>query len=173
MVKILLDPEEIIHFLVNIKAGADSFNPYSQFCTLHDRVNGALIRCQNLKLYLEAQIVNNPTSLWVAEAPSYKGMRRTGVPLVPENLLEYASRKLRTREKFSKATESPIQEVRTVNDVWEVISGLNNPPFLWNLVMLHSHRLGNSMSNRKPRQSEIELYIPLLRKLIVFLGSNK
>lgn len=161
-----MNPKEIVNRLASIRTDADSFNPYSQRCIVHDKVNGHLIRCKNLELYLEAQIANKPMSLWIAEAPGYMGMRRTGVPLVPENLLEYASKKFRTRERFSKATKTPIQKARTANAVWEAISRFDNPPFLWDIVMLHPHHSGNPMSNRQPRQDEIKLYLPLLRDVM-------
>ena len=58
------------------------FNPYRDYCSLHDRADGARVRKRNLVRCLEAAIDAHVDTIWIARDLGYRGGRRTGVPLV-------------------------------------------------------------------------------------------
>ncbi len=149
---------ELYTMLINANTSSNLFNPYFDNCLVHDSSNAIHIRRKNLLLYLDAQYKSKPRDLWIAEAAGYKGARRTGIPLVPENLLDYCSDKLETSQPFKKATKTKTVKIRTANYLWEEISAFHHVPFLWNAVLFHPHKEGNQFSNRKPSKNEIAFF---------------
>lgn len=59
----------------------NTFNPFSDVDEKHDLPNAPEIRRKNLERYLEAMHKLRPRIAFIAEAPGYRGMRRTGVPI--------------------------------------------------------------------------------------------
>jgi hypothetical protein len=164
---------DIFENLTKKQFGENTFNPYIDKCKIHDNVDSPKIRRNNLKLYLEAMDYLKPRDLWIAEAVGAKGSRRTGIPLIPENLLDRCSELLQTKEKFKKATKTKTEGILTANIIWREIENLKIIPFLWNTVLHHPHTQQNKLKNRTPNVSEIKLYIPILERIIYYFQFQK
>jgi hypothetical protein len=161
-----MDPEYIINFLKKIGKASDFFNPYVDVCNVHDSLQSPSIRRKNLYQYLEVQYRNRPVDLWIAEAGSYNGLRRTGLPLIPESKLLDASGLLNDQNMFAKATLTPAVKAYSAGVIWDKARHLETLPFLWNIVMVHTHKQDFDFSNRNPTKDETLLFRPLLEKLV-------
>ena len=130
------------------------------------RADASDIRLANLRQYLEIQLRAAPKDLWIAEAGGYNGLRRSGVPLVPEVMFDEFQQLTGSSAGFRRATKTAAPHVRTPAFVWEEIRRIGRVPFLWNAIMAHPHRPGEPLSNRKPTRAEIRFYAPVLTSLI-------
>lgn len=141
------------------------FNPFKDVCPINDLPNAPTIRCNNLKIFLEAQLRNKPQYLWVAEAPGYKGSRRSGVFLVSEKNFDDISRKI-SSEMFSIATKTEPQIAISVKIMWSLIRELPEFPLTFNALPFHPFRKDNIFKNRKPKKSEIQKNLHYLKTVI-------
>ncbi len=144
----------------------DVFNPYADHCPLNDKKDAAAIRRKNLYHYLDYQFQNNPTQLWLAEAGSYQGLRRTGLPLVPETLLETDISDIRFIEDVKKATNSRARPGYSTKIVWQEAIEQDCFPFLWNTMMAHPYTNDNAFKNRTPTHAELDAYLEIIQELL-------
>jgi hypothetical protein len=142
-----------------------AFNPYSEACAEHDGANAPAIRRSNLALVLEAAITRGVDSLWVARDLGYRGGRRTGLALTDEiHLAAHAS--LFGALPLVRATKGPVVAERTARIIWQVLTEIDRPIFLWNVFPLHPHERGDPMSNRCHTRAERLACRPLLMWLL-------
>jgi uracil-DNA glycosylase len=141
------------------------FNPYRDFCPLHDRPDAARVRKQNLIRCLEAAIEARADTIWIARDLGYRGGRRTGVPLTDEVHLDSASILL-GGIALDRATQGPIVAERTAAIVWRVLARIAVPVVLWNVFPLHPHEADNPLSNRCHSRTERDATWPFLLALI-------
>jgi hypothetical protein len=145
------------------------FNPYAEACIDHDEPDAAAIRRRNLTLVLNAAIEIGVDSIWVARDLGYRGGRRTGLALTDEmHLIAHGS--LYGALPLSRATRGPAVGERTATIIWQVLTDLNRPIFLWNVFPLHPHNDGDSMSNRCHTRAERHACRPLLMWLLQTLN---
>ena len=123
------------------------FNPYADFCALHDETDAATRRRCNLELSLAAAIRLEVDTIWIARDLGYRGGRRTGLALTDEAHLDAYSA-LFHGLPVRKATKGPAVGERTANTIWRMLSRLTQPVFLWNVFPLHPHEPDDPMSNR-------------------------
>ena len=71
----------LIDDLSQARLPADAFNQYAP------RDENNAIRRANLRLYLRAMAMRQPTAIMVMEAPGYRGCRLTGVPVTSRKVL--------------------------------------------------------------------------------------
>lgn len=140
-----------------------TFNPFSDRDEEHDLPNGPKIRRQNLRNYLEAMERLKPRIAFIAEAPGYRGMRRTGVPLSSEVLLPNISEFLDI--ELQKATRTKAMSEITAKVVWDVIFELNEPVLLWNAVMVQPIA-PDGYHNRSPKRSEVLAFQEILKTVL-------
>jgi hypothetical protein len=141
------------------------FNPYAEHCELHDRVDGARRRRNNLRSFLEVARKSRVKTIWIARDLGYRGGRRTGVPLTDEVHLDLVGRLFRGVE-LKRATRGPIVAERTAAVVWKVLTRIDQPVVLWNVFPFHPHEPDDPLSNRCHTASEREVTLPLLQTLI-------
>jgi uracil-DNA glycosylase len=139
------------------------FNPFSDRDEEHDLPDGMEIRRQNLRKYLEAMERLKPRIAFVAEAPGYRGMRRTGISLSSEVLLPEIAELLGT--EFQKATRTKAMSEITARVVWEVIEEIEEPVLLWNAVMIQP-TAEDGYHNRTPRKKEILAFQDILQEIL-------
>ena len=161
----LMNVSEIIHNLSNAPGLPGLFNPYSDRCTFHDLPDGPAIRRQNLYRYLKAHQQRGTRQLWIAEAASYLGSRRSGVYLLPETHFEKASRDIGAAP-FQKATKTPVRGAPTATFLWDIMAGLPEIPVAFNALPFHPHQLDNELSNRAPTKKEITQNLVFLEMMI-------
>lgn len=112
----------------------NTFNPFSDVDEEHDLPDAPKIRRKNLERFLEAMHKLRPRIAFIAEAPGYRGMRRTGLPMSSEVLLPRISEFLGV--ELEKATKTKVMSEITAKVVWDVIFELGEPVLLWNAVMV-------------------------------------
>lgn len=137
------------------------FNPYAEACDDHDETNAPEIRRRNLSLVLDAAVRRGVDSLWIARDLGYRGGRRTGLALTDEvHLAAHAD--LFAVPMLERATRGPAVAERTAKVVWQALSAVKRPVFLWNVFPLHPFELGDPMSNRCHTRAERQACRPLL-----------
>lgn len=156
-----------------VKAVADTslpttFNPWRDFCELHDRADAAARRRDNLERILGAAIDARVETMWIARDLGYRGGRRTGVPLTDEVHLGSAGALLGGIE-LARATEGPVVAERTAAMIWPVLARVGQPVMLWNVFPFHPHEAGSQLSNRCHTRAERLATWPLLQALVEML----
>lgn len=156
----------------------NTFNPYSDRCEVHD-FNDAPQRRRALLLgILRAASNVEVDSIWVGRDLGYRGGRRTGLALTDDfHLSHHADRWGLNADKFTKG--EAVQE-RTAAVIWQVLSQVLNPVFLWNVFPLHPFEAGEPFSNRAHNVKErmageevLELLIDLIRpRRIIAIGND-
>ncbi|PDT34460.1 MULTISPECIES: uracil-DNA glycosylase [Sinorhizobium] len=141
------------------------FNPYRDRCGEFDIDDAPAIRRANLRHVLEAAQTKGVASLWIARDLGYRGGRRTGLALTDEMHLE-AHGELYGSLPLARATNGPALAERTATVIWDVLTAVSQPIFLWNVFPLHPHERGHSMSNRCHTRAERQACRPFLAWLL-------
>jgi hypothetical protein len=127
--------------------------------------DAAAVRCNNLKVVLDAALLRGVDSIWIGRDLGYRGGRRTGLALTDEvHLPSHAN--LYGAIKLVRATRGPVTGERTAHVIWQVLKVVKRPVFLWNVVPLHPHGAGNPLSNRCHNRAERAASLPLLAWLL-------
>lgn len=156
------------------------FNPYCSGNLTHDR-----IRINNLRVYLNHMAKANPQILFIAEAPGYRGCRRTGVPFSSESILFDPNHPFfgSISSSFSRIdSSSPAMKENSATIIWELIKEIfldfeqtntyTLAPVIWNCFPFHPHKNGNPESNRTPTQQEIQNQRWILDEFVRVLFPN-
>lgn len=138
--------------LATSPVGPNSVNQFD-----HSRPGNAMRR-RNLALYLEQLADRRPTTLLVGEAPSYRGMRITGVPFTNAAILQQGISHfglLGSANGYSVPDDLPaVAAEPTATVLWRALVELDFLPVLWSAYPLHPHRPDDPLSNRKPSVAE-------------------
>ena len=141
----------------------NTFNPYSERCPYHDRDDAPGIRSKTLQVVLEAATQREIDALWVGQELGYQGGRRTGLAFTDDvHLREHVER---WSVPFERPTKSKEVKEPTVTTVWDILSQIKQPVFLWNVFPLHSHKPGEPFSNRHHNACERKAGEKLLSQL--------
>ena len=163
-------PESFIEALRKLKF-EDTFNPYSERCTVHDHDDAPSMRSKTLLAILEAATQREIDSLWVGQELGYKGGRRTGLAFTDDvHLQEHAER---WSVPFERPTKGKEVKEGTAAEVWGVLSLIKAPVFLWNVFPLHTYKSDNPSSNRKHKAHERSAGKKLLSQLISLLEPHR
>lgn len=146
----------------------DTFNPYGDFCPIHDLPEAAKYRRENLRRCLESAVDARVDTIWIARDLGYLGGRRTGIPLTDEAHLGAAAR-LFGGITLDRATVGPRIAERTATITWQLLMSIGRPVMLWNVFPLHPHEPNNPMTNRCHRRAEREATWPFLVALVEML----
>jgi hypothetical protein len=130
-------------------------------------------RSNHLRAYLNARL-NTAEALLIAEAPGYQGAKFSGIAMTCERtLLGHRPGVSRgdvfdetiERHRTSRPPESSSQAVRrwgfcepTAAYVWPAMvgrPGLSKKIVLWNLFGFHPHKETSTLTNRRPKETEI------------------
>lgn len=156
---------EFIEALVEAPGLPNLFNPFRDICPVHDSLDSPLIRQSNLKKYLDAHLRLKSRDLWIGEAPSYSGSRRTGISFVPEPRLEVVANKLQV-DFFEKTTHTPVQSPTSVRQFWHILEELEELPITYNALPFHPHHSNFPLSNRTPTKRELTQHLPYLEMIL-------
>ncbi len=160
-----MNVEEFVRSLSDCSSQENEFNQFREVCPTHDLPDAPKIRCENLKKFLKAQLLNKPKYLWVAEAPGYNGSKRSGIFLVSEKNFEEVANKIGS-EKFNVATKTEPKIATSVKVMWNLMKELPEFPLTFNVLPFHPFKEGNLMSNRTPKRDEIQRNLHYLKTLI-------
>jgi uracil-DNA glycosylase len=138
--------------LASGRAGSNSVNPFAFSLPAN------AVRRRNLTRYLEQIGERGPTVLLVGEAPSYRGMRITGVPFTNTVILRRGVPHFGlfgSANGYSVPDDLPaVAAEPTATVLWSTLVELDFLPLLWSAYPLHPHRPGNPLSNRTPSMAE-------------------
>jgi len=160
-------------FIKELKSykGNNVFNPYSDSCSVFDKVNAPAIRRKNLKLALESFLNSKLDSLWIGRDLGHRGGRRTGLALTDEAQLESASHSWNIELK--KATKGDVVAERTAANIWHHLNQIEQRIFMWNVFPFHPHEDGNQLTNRSHTAKERDFGMQILELLIELLKPKK
>jgi hypothetical protein len=162
--KTLLNVATFIDQLADLRFDC-AFNPYAQACPEHDKADAPEIRRRNLGLVLDAAVSRGVDSIWIARDLGYRGGRRTGLALTDEVHLG-AHAALFGTAPLARSTRGPAVAERTATVIWQTLSELQRPIFLWNVFPLHPHGRDDPMSNRCHNRTERQACRPMLMWLL-------
>lgn len=159
------------------------FNPWRDFDpTLDVCANAPAVRSENLRQYLATR-TGRTKLLFVAEAPSYRGCRFTGIAMTserillgmkrdvaPEAVFEGEKRRTSLPGRFPKGATEP-----TASIAWPLLlaMGLAHEVAFWNAFPCHPHRPGAPLTNRKPTAAELSAAAHVLPQMIALVRPQR
>ena len=149
------DIPQFIHFLATTAPPPHCENPYG--C----KRPFAQQRRQNLEIYLNWMVQQQPRLLLVGEAPGYRGCRLSGIPFTSLHILVGLALPFQPVREWPK-----LQREASATIVWRTIGGWQPLPLLWNIFPFHPHQAGQPQSNRTPTAREIAGGRPFLSQLL-------
>lgn len=161
--------QPIDHWLNRLAQGTTAPDAYNQFA-YGSPYND--LRRANLRRYVDQMTALNPSVMLVGEAPGYRGSRLTGVPFGSRRILLNGVPELGVFGTHNGYQDVPepgferIQGEQSATAVWGTLAALGVVPLIWGAFPYHPHQPGEPLTNRKPRRSETDLGLPLLRDLI-------
>lgn len=156
-----------IERLASIPTASDAYNQYA----FGENAFNA-IRRANLEHYLEDMVVRKPKIALITEAPGYKGMRLTGLPMVSRRMLREGIPVLglfalsRGYQEVNEPGFERIQSEQSGTILWGTLAALGVVPLVWNAFPFHPHKAGQTLSNRSPRRTEVVKGAVFLRELL-------
>jgi uracil-DNA glycosylase len=148
-----------------VKSENHLFNFYLDSLPGIDLPDGASIRQTNLYNFISS-LPAPPSTLMVGEAPGWRGCRFSGIPFTSEALL--ASAALPFEGKASTAFQNVHHEI-SASIFWKTIIPFHPDFFVWNCLPLHPHLPSNPLSNRSPTTRELQVFLPLLSKIMALV----
>lgn len=145
----------------DVPSGDDTFNFYRDVDPEVDLPEGAEIRRENLKQYLE-QVCEPPTTLVVGQSPNWRAGRFTGVPFTSQAQLLRPDFPVKGRR--SSRGPNPLSE-KTATLIWESFLPYHPELFFWHAFPLHAHRLGARPTDRTPTRREMREFAPVLEEI--------
>ena len=165
-----MTPEKFVDLLVEINF-QDAFNPYRDYCPVHDLENAPRLRREALLEILKAAASTEVDALWIGRDLGYRGGRRTGLALTDDvHIQDHAAR---WGVKVTRPTHGVAIAERTAAVIWEMLSHIKSPIFLWNVFPLHPHEVKHPFSNRSHNAEERDAGEQLLCSLIALLKPRR
>lgn len=168
------DFETFVERLANTPVADDAYNQYGA----GDNPYNALRRA-NLLRYLNDLYARRPALALIAEAPGYRGMRLSGLPLVSRRALVEGIPALdmfgvtRGYHDVPEPGFERIQSEQSGTIVWNTLVELDVVPLLWGAFPFHPHRPGEALTNRPPRRQEVALGLPFVRDLLAMFTPQR
>lgn len=148
-----------------------TFNPYSDCCEVYDLANATQCRRDALVAMLKCATSVEVDSLWIGRDLGHRGGRRTGLALTDD--LHLTDHLDRWGVSAKKITKGQAVGERTAAIIWQVLSRIVVPTFLWNVFPLHPHVPGDPFSNRLHNAKERLVGEAILRELGRLLKPNR
>lgn len=158
--------EDYVAALSQTQTPPNLFNPFKQICATHDRLDAPAIRRRNLSRLLRAHRRLGTQMMWVFEAPSYLGARRSGAPFVNEGMFGEVEEILGVADNFERATLGDAKTALTTRLAWKLAGELGLRPLIWEALPFHPHEPGRPLSNRRPTAEEMGRYRHFLLQLV-------
>lgn len=160
--------------LSRIATTDDAFNP---FAAGSDPFNA--LRRANLQRYLADVAARQSGIALIGEAPGYRGMRLTGVPMVSRRILREGVPELamfgaaRGYQDVPEPGFESVQGEQTATILWNILPELGIVPLVWGAFPFHPHQPGKPLTNRTPRPAEIRIGEPFVRDLLDIFAPKK
>lgn len=188
----MLTVASFIDDLKDYMADEDVLNPWGEYTDEYDiGIDAPRIRRKQLQRFLEAR-VERAHFLFVAEAMGYQGGRFSGIPMTSERIVTGQHPDVDYQHVFAgdmgsrtsnpdcpefKKTQSELGfSEQTATIVWKAILEHNINPYemiLWNIFPFHPFdKEKGLLSNRPPRETELEEGVYYLKKLLNLCPRN-
>lgn len=173
-------PADFVKRLQDLPRLKNVFNPWRDFDEVNDiGPRAPLVRSAHLADYLDRR-VNSTRLVLIAEAPSWRGAKFSGIAMTSERILLDEHPCVRANsvlQQLGERTSRPTKfrhshGEQTATIVWTQLLKMGVSPFevvLWNAFPCHPHRDGCSSSNRKPSAEELEVTKDVLFELLSLL----
>ncbi len=145
------------------------FNPYAQLHDVWDQPASASIRLANLKQYLQDHEGGVELFL-LAEAPGPWGCRFSGVPITSEAQL--VDPLFPGSGDQSTTRDRPFTEY-SASIYWKILQPYYRSIFTWSAVPFHPFHPDQPDSIRTPRQSEINMFLPVVAAFVEWARPKK
>lgn len=161
-----MNPVKFVERLSTIRFD-NSFNPYADRCSTHDKEGAPECRSETLLKIIEIASERKVDSFWIGRDLGYRGGRRTGLAFTDD--VHYSTHVERWGLSGGRPTKGyPVKE-RTATVVWTALSRINQSVFLWNVFPFHPHEAGNPFSNRPHSNCEQRIGEDILQHLFTML----
>jgi len=165
-----MNPTDFIDAIKNLDF-ENTFNPYSNRCTLHDVDDAPSRRSNTLRTMLEIASESDIDAIWIGRDLGYRGGRRTGLAFTDDVHIGIHAR--RWGIVVDRPTKGQVVAERTASVIWSVLSNIERQVFLWNVFPLHPHEFNDPFSNRLHNSCERKAGEELLFQLIHLLKPRR
>ena len=149
------------------------FNPYADRYDPFDVEDAPMLRRSNLRHVLSAAARTTVADLWIGLELGHNGGRRTGLAMTDDRHLVAHGTRFGVENRMIAPTKAGPANELTAGVVWEALSKVERPVFLWNVVPVHPHRPSEPLSNRRHTAAEREVCLPYLLELIKLLRPTR
>jgi hypothetical protein len=152
----------------------DAYNPFGAGDNPYNAIRRA-----NLEHFLNDVYQRQPKFALIGEAPGYKGMRLTGVPLLSRRMLLAGIPSLgmfgaeRGYQNVPEPGFERIQSEQSGTIAWGTLAELGIVPLIWAAFPFHPHQLGKPLTNRAPRRPEVKIGASFLTEILDLFKPQK
>jgi uracil-DNA glycosylase len=157
-----------------VETAPDAYNQYGA----GDNPYNALRRA-NLERYLQDTYARQPKIALIGEAPGYKGMRLTGIPLISRRMLLQGVTSLGmfgTQRGYQDVPEPGFERTQSEQSgtiAWTALAELGVVPMIWAAFPFHPHEPDKLLTNRAPRRTEVKIGQSFLLEMLEHFKPQK
>ena len=169
-----VDFRPFIERLARAETAPDAYNPFGAGDNPYNAIRRA-----NLECFLNDVYARQPKFALIGEAPGYKGMRLTGVPLMSRRMLLTGIPSLGmfgAAQGYADVPEPGFERIQSEQSgtiAWGMLAELGIVPIVWAAFPFHPHQSDKALTNRPPRRPEVKMGASFLLELLDIFKPQK